>query len=391
MASQAGDNTLARFTGLTLDPTPNVSIDQARPAFDVDKANDTAEFDGPNSSEKVQADDGSPVLTLRSLVSTKEAGVVIGKAGKNVAEVRELTGVKAGVSKVIQGVHERILTISGSLESVAKAYSLVSKHILENSLAQNTGNSQPSNTTTVKLLVSHQLMGSIIGKAGAKIKEIQETSGAKIVISKEMLSQSTERVIEVFGLVDCIQIAVHHIGECILNDIDRAAGTILYNPQVRLGGGVASLTSRNGRNELDSNRPRDHRRTTSTGNPLTDSQNERSYNAPRRYPSNGHSRGDSGNQTTTTTNEEMETQTLNIPADMVGCIIGKGGNFINHIRRSSQSRVSISKELDVATNQRVFTVVGTHDSNEKALDMLYTQLESEKQRRLAIGNSKNAQ
>lgn len=59
-------------------------------------------------------------LTLRALVSTKEAGIIIGKAGKNVADLREQTGVKAGVSKVIQGVHERVLTVTGPVEGVSK-------------------------------------------------------------------------------------------------------------------------------------------------------------------------------------------------------------------------------------------------------------------------------
>lgn len=60
-------------------------------------------------------------LTLRALVSTKDAGVIIGKAGKNVADLRDQTGVKAGVSKVIPGVHERVLTVTGSVEAVSKA------------------------------------------------------------------------------------------------------------------------------------------------------------------------------------------------------------------------------------------------------------------------------
>ena len=63
-------------------------------------------------------------LTLRALVSTKDAGVIIGKAGKNVADLREQTGVKAGVSKVIAGVHERVLTVTGPVEGVAKVFSL---------------------------------------------------------------------------------------------------------------------------------------------------------------------------------------------------------------------------------------------------------------------------
>ncbi|RKO95833.1 hypothetical protein CAUPRSCDRAFT_8810, partial [Caulochytrium protostelioides] len=49
-------------------------------------------------------------LSLRALVTTKEAGVIIGKAGKNIQEIRYITGVRAGVSTAIQGVEERIFT-----------------------------------------------------------------------------------------------------------------------------------------------------------------------------------------------------------------------------------------------------------------------------------------
>jgi len=70
-------------------------------------------------------------LTLRAIVSSKEAGVIIGKAGKNVADLREETGVKAGVSKVVPGVHDRVLTVSGPLSGISKAYSLVAKGLLE--------------------------------------------------------------------------------------------------------------------------------------------------------------------------------------------------------------------------------------------------------------------
>lgn len=69
-------------------------------------------------------------LTLRALVSTKEAGVIIGKGGKNVAELRESTGVKAGVSKVVQGVHDRVLTVSGTLEGVAKVIKIIMMMIM---------------------------------------------------------------------------------------------------------------------------------------------------------------------------------------------------------------------------------------------------------------------
>lgn len=70
-------------------------------------------------------------LTLRAIVSSKEAGVIIGKGGKNVADLRDETGVKAGVSKVVQGVHDRVLTIAGGCEAISKAYAIVAKSLLE--------------------------------------------------------------------------------------------------------------------------------------------------------------------------------------------------------------------------------------------------------------------
>lgn len=78
----------------------------------------------PSGTPSLHGENGEEtVLTLRALVSTKEAGIIIGKGGKNVAELRDVTGVKAGVTKVIQGVHERVLTVSGSVEGVAKVCS----------------------------------------------------------------------------------------------------------------------------------------------------------------------------------------------------------------------------------------------------------------------------
>jgi heterogeneous nuclear rnp K-like protein 2 len=78
------------------------------------------DHDGEQAREGAEGLDADSPLTMRALVSTKEAGVIIGKAGKNVADLRDQTGVKAGVSKVVQGVHDRVLTVSGSVEGVAK-------------------------------------------------------------------------------------------------------------------------------------------------------------------------------------------------------------------------------------------------------------------------------
>jgi heterogeneous nuclear rnp K-like protein 2 len=90
-------------------------------------------IDGANGDDRkrTDADYAQETLTLRAIVSSKEAGVIIGKEGKNVAELRETTQVRAGVSKVVQGVHDRVLTITGPLENITKAYYKVSQNLLD--------------------------------------------------------------------------------------------------------------------------------------------------------------------------------------------------------------------------------------------------------------------
>ena len=97
-----------------------------RSRFDL-YSHEALKFAGSAPRSRSPSPVDNDVLTLRSLVSTKDAGVIIGKAGKNVADLRDQTGVKAGVSKVIAGVHERVLTVSGSVESVAKVYILLGR------------------------------------------------------------------------------------------------------------------------------------------------------------------------------------------------------------------------------------------------------------------------
>lgn len=78
---------------------------------------------------------------------------------------------------------------------------------------------------------------------------------------------------------------------------------------------------------------------------------------------------------------DFQTQHISIPADMVGCIIGRAGTKIQDIRRVSGARISIAKAPHDDTGERMFTITGTGSSNEKALFLLYENLEAEKLRR----------
>nr|POE88166.1 rna-binding protein rnc1 [Quercus suber] len=88
---------------------------------------------GLNDDEILRTDEeyGQAQVTLRAIVTSKEAGVIIGKAGANVADLRDKTGVRAGVSKVVPGVHDRVLTVTGALNGVAEAYGLVADGLVK--------------------------------------------------------------------------------------------------------------------------------------------------------------------------------------------------------------------------------------------------------------------
>ena len=329
----------------------------------------------PAASRSPSPTSAHDILTLRALVSTKEAGVIIGKGGKNVADLREQTGVRAGVSKVIPGVHERVLTVGGSVDAIAKvrplpssqlhhsqilclqAYNLIITQLVSSSPSP-VALSSSSPHTSIRLLISHNLMGTVIGRNGLKIKAIQDISGARMVASKEMLPQSTERIVEVQGSPESISRAIEEIGKCLLEDWERGAGTVPFHPGV----GEERLGSRRSANGYGGG--------SSTRRPAGDATRRGSS------PPSPHS------PPMTQPPANLRTQNILIPADMVGCIIGRNGSKITEIRRLSGSKISIAKAPHDNSGERMFTIIGTPAANEKALFLLYNQLESEKERRI---------
>lgn len=309
------------------------------------------------------------VISLRSIVTTKEAGAIIGKGGKNVKEVRETTNVKAGISKVVEDVKERILTVTGTLDNVAKAYSLFAGYLIDNNNLQNINSNKyhnrNSNKIAIHLLVSHLLLGSVIGKSGENIKEIQKLSSAYIAASKEMLPQSTERVIEIIGTVDSIHIAVYHIIVSILKDIERSTNMILFQPSEKYDITDYLNISLQNTNQNRANNNTNNNNTTNNNN------NERRNSKTKQNNTNDASKNDS---------TKLFTVNFPVPSKLVGCTIGKKGSKIDEIRRVSGSKISISPASDSADDNRIFTLTGTKASNDKALSIIYDLLKAETER-----------
>lgn len=202
-----------------------------------------------------------------------------------------------------------------------------------------------------------------------------------MIAQKDMLPQSTERIVEVQGTPDGIEKAVWEIGKCLVDDWQRGTGTVLYNPAVRVQvGATGSLAPLNAGAPSSTSGYGGNRSFNRTGNGAD-------FSESRSYRSGGGDIGpvrNSGIPQVTEDGEEVQTQNISIPADMVGCIIGKGGAKISEIRKSSGARISIAKASHDDSGERMFTIMGSANANEKALYLLYENLEAEKNRRQAL-------
>ncbi|KAI9002879.1 hypothetical protein DFJ74DRAFT_613332 [Hyaloraphidium curvatum] len=373
----AAQSNLARLTGI------DVAGDFNSTAAEATKPSDAGPSEAAEQKKSRREPWEDETLTLRMLVThPTAAGAIIGKAGGVISSVRDDCGVKAGVSKAIPGVVDRILTVSGHVDGVAKAYGIFAANLLENQnqLADQNGEAH-TNTVTMRLLVGHSLMGSVIGKGGSKIKEIQEKSGARLVAGKDMLPQSTERTIDVTGSPSPqIPAAVKLILQAILDDLRRGGrerwmvvqgGLVLYQP-----GGRASLPGEGRTERRDSGG-------VSGGQAGNEGRRRSDYaDRDRRAANEGQqSRSQGGKASEVDVDADEQVQTLTVPSDLVGCIIGRGGVQIAGIRRESQARITISREPVGSARERLFTISGTAAANTKALELIYKVLESEKGRR----------
>ncbi|KAI9317401.1 hypothetical protein BX666DRAFT_1936910 [Dichotomocladium elegans] len=348
-------------------------------------------------------------ISLRSLVSTKDAGVIIGRGGKNVSDIRELSAARVTISDIIPGAYERILTVSGSALAVAKAYALVAEKILSEMPPPEDGQ-EP--VLTIRLLVGDNRMGTLIGRGGSVIRSIQEQSHARVNASEEPLPMSTERTVTIAGTTEGVQSAIYQIS-AILADYPERPGatdsTIRYRPQPQAGVVNMSVRGYNGKAWPSSAASGAGVSGSGVGGPSSvgvpsgmspynaagmmdpmggmsgmGAANSQYYYAQAQAAAAYASMppGATGRQSDYGMSGMMgasQAQQIFIPNEMVGCIIGKGGSKINEIRQLSGSHIKIA-DPHGNTNERLVTITGTPESNQMALYLLYSRLESEKGR-----------
>lgn len=267
------------------------------------------------------------------------------------------------------------------------------------------------------MLIPHILIGSIIGKGGSRIREIQEASGARLNASDACLPLSTERSLVILGVADAVHIATYYVASTLVEQLtERYGGPAASAYATRSGGPAGAVPGgmqvvpyvpqpaggQYGHPDTFKRHPHPNRAGGGAyGVPYLHGQPapapvpqtpmhfapapQAPYGGvgphqPAPYAGGPHQPTPGRGPPTAPApvggaaqSQQPLTQQIFIPNDMVGAIIGKGGAKINEIRHLSGSVIKINEPQE-SSNERLVTITGAAECNQMALYMLYSRL-----------------
>ena len=331
-------------------------------------------------------------LEVRLIIPSKVAGSIIGKGGANIQKLR--TENNANVRVPDCPGPERVMTVHA--ETIGTALKVIEQSIPL--LSEEAANAAPGaappapGALEVRLLIHQSIVGGIIGRAGFKIKEIREQSGANIKVYQTCAPQSSDRCVAVQGSGEKIVEAIRLIF-LVVESTEVKGPDQPYDPNNFDGfyaheyGGFGSEmdVAGFGNNAAGRGGPgrqgmmaRGARGGGYAGNQEFRGGYGRGGYGPgyarggNRYPGPPadfgaqdyfvDEGGDSGGG-------EHESTQVTIPKDMAGAIIGPGGSRIRKIRSDSKATITIDEPLPGSTD-RIITISGSQRSIQTAQYLL---------------------
>ena len=250
------------------------------------------------------------------------------------------------------------------------------------------GNSshQSNSAESTTLEIHSRMVGRIIGKGGCKIKELQDTTGARINVSREE-DGNDMKIVTLTGSEDSVNKAKEMITELISTDYDQPWGrfssaasrkdnqTTDISPTFR-GFGNSENSGFNSKENTgfgrgfgnSENSGFNSKENTGFGGGFGNSEtNEQKEFKKPSFQNSGF--GERGNGNSSHQSNSAESTTLEIHSNMVGRIIGKGGCKIKELQDTTGARINVSREED-ENDMKIVTLTGSEDSVNKAKEMI---------------------
>ncbi|PZC74648.1 hypothetical protein B5X24_HaOG207367 [Helicoverpa armigera] len=279
-------------------------------------------------------------------VPDKMVGLIIGRGGEQITRLQAESGCKIQMAPDSGGQPDRLCTLTGSREAIQRAKELVNQIVnhrgRENApqhpegqgsgggggmppmprggggaLAGNLpiGRADWVQNCDDEIMLPGPKVGLIIGKNGKTIKQLQEQSGAKMVVIQEGPNTEYEKPLRISGDPAKVEHAKQLVYE-LLADKDMQQGGGQRQPQYD-----DSYPGHDQGNGLATN--------------ATEGGGQRQPQYDDSYP--GH---DQGNGLATNATEVL------VPKVAVGIVIGRGGDMIKKIQAETGCRVQFHQERD---------------------------------------------
>ncbi|XP_046815607.1 far upstream element-binding protein 3 isoform X1 [Vespa crabro] len=260
-------------------------------------------------------------------VPDKMVGLIIGRGGEQITRLQSETGCKIQMAPE-GGLPERVCTLTGSREAVNRAKELVLSIVNQRSRTEGIGDINMSGSSGgmighpgfVEIMIPGPKVGLIIGKGGETIKQLQEKSGAKMVVIQEGPSQEQEKPLRITGDPQKVEYAKQLVYELIAEKEMQ-----MFHRGARGGDRGGNYTS------------------------------------------------DSNFSHASTSNDGVE---VLVPRAAVGVVIGKGGDMIKKIQAETGARVQFQQGREDGPGDRKCLLSGKHQAVEQARQRIQELIDS---------------
>jgi len=344
---------------------------------------------------------------IRMWMQNNHCGTIIGKGGVNIKAIREQSDCKVQVSELAPGAAERLVTTTGSIAGINKAAELMIEVLEEQAAADPAAATEGERTHTLKLILSNNQVGGIIGKAGVVIKAMRDESGAVIKVDPAQTMQN-ERVVSLSGtkaaLIKAHMLTAEKIASMPPDDDSKASKHQRTNPPgapgappgyamqqqyapqgyAQQGYAQQGYAPQPGYSQYapqpayGQHPPQPGYGQPPQGYQQQQQQQQQQYPPqpgyspyapqPGGYAPQGYAPPTQGGPTADGGHEQM------VPVALVGRLIGKAGSAIKELREMSGANIKVNSECEPGTQERKVVVSGTPDAVQYALGLIAQKL-----------------
>jgi len=265
------------------------------------------------------------------------------------------SGMSCSIRKSVnEDAQERIMTIRGNGAELEKGINILTL-LMSNALGQRAQNPPE---VSVKLLCYSAQIGAVIGKAGATINEIRQSTSASISVASDPLAGSTEQLITITGAPAVVTQGVLRLVKLLYdNPVRPYTETIDYVP------GSAAVSSIGGLNAASLPPLLQQALAQWVASQQTPAapivgRGGRKGGAAAAAATSARGRRPARASAAPVVDGPSFTSTFVIPSDTCSTVIGRGGENVKAIRLETGCIIEIRRAEAATPDQRVVNITG---------------------------------